>query len=71
MRKKEIVVDEYRSAKEYRKGIRKMMKKGYVIVLQENVSERVGCAQILLFPPLIFRRNRVVKVVTFQLRASR
>ena len=62
----ETKVAKYDNAKKYTKGVKKMTKKGWHITDSDTVNERVGCGAILLFPPLILRRNREIKVVTWQ-----
>jgi hypothetical protein len=68
--KKNVLVIEYENAKDYAKGVRKMTKKGYEITAEKDREERVGCMQILLFPLLIFRRNKVITVVTWELKTE-
>ena len=66
-KKPAVVVHRYESPKEYLQGIKKMTKKGYSSTSIEKLEERVGCMALILFPPLIFRRNKQITIVTWEL----
>ena len=68
--KKDTVVVEYESAKDYAKGVKRMTKKSYVIAAEKDREERIGCMKIILFPPLLLRRNKVVTIVTWTLKTE-
>lgn len=69
-RNKDFIVREYKNQKDYQKGLRKMVGKGYEVVSTDVTQNPKSGMKLLLwlilFPPRLLFRNKELIVVTYR-----